>query len=378
MASEFSSIGLLMAAVTSVSNVFKDVAGKKVLDRHEVIATTFWWRLVVAFVLMIAFLGQILVFGELPVIRDAGPLFGINALHFSPVVTFLIYLLLDGIGVGIAVTLYFRALQISPISLCLPFLAFTPIFLIPTGYFLLGELPPWIKLAGVLLVVAGSIVMHRELFSISFFEPFRAIIRERGSRYMLIVAFIFSITNPLDKILVTMSDALTQSVSYAVALLIFFTGFAIAKKSDLRKVVKSMPGWIVLAGILDAIALLMQFISHNYIDVVITISVKRAGIILAVLMGWLIFKERGITDKLIASSVMLAGVLIIYLPLTVMQTFIFVGLTLIGMIAALYLTKPSKKIGEINDLSLKTEASSEGEAVSLPGTRKKNISLNID
>jgi len=359
-----------MAAATSVGNVFKDVAGKKVLDRHDMVATTFWWRAVVAVVLTTAWVGY-WVLVQAPTVRDSGPLFGIAALHFSPIVTFLIYLLLDGLGVGIALSLYFRALQISPISLCLPFLAFTPIFLIPTGYLLLGELPPWAKLMGVVLVVAGSLLMHRELFAVSIFEPVKAIIREKGSRYMLITAFIFSITNPLDKMLVTMSDPLTQSVGYSVVVLVFFAGFSLARRSKVGMVIKSQPGWLILAGVLDAMALLLQFTSHNYIDVVITISVKRAGIVLSVLMGWLIFKERNITNKMIASSVMLAGVLIIYLPLSAGQTLAFVGLTFVGMCIALYMTG-SKRIS-ISDLPIATEAHVDGD----PGGPSKRQRLDV-
>lgn len=253
--------------------------------------------------------------------------------------TFLIYLILDGIGVGCAVYLYQRALQVSPLSVCVPFLAFTPIFLIPTGYFLLGELPPALKLLGACLIVVGSLVMHRGLFRVSLFEPVRAIFREKGSRYVLLVSFIFALTNPLDKILVTMSDAFTQAFAYCIALFIFFVCLAYAQKAKLSVPIKTIPRWIILAGILDALALILQLSSHNYIDVVITISVKRAGIILAVLLGWLVFGERGITDRVIASMVMLAGVLIIYLPLDTTQALLLTGLVLLGMAIALYITR---------------------------------------
>lgn len=336
-----SSIGLLIAAATSVSNVFKDVASKKVLDQHEVVATTFWLRSIIATAFTVVIIVRALT-GTPPAIRDGGALFGFEALHLAPLPTFLIYLFLDGLGVGCTALLYFRALQLSPLSVCIPFLAFTPVFLIPTGYVLLGELPPAVKLSGVVLVVIGSIVMHRGLFAVSLFEPVKALVREPGSRYMLLVAFIFSLTNPLDKKLVGVSDPITHSFAYGIAVLVFFAGLSLRRRSDIRTVIRTSPGWLLLAGLLDAFALLLQFTSHNYIDVVITISVKRAGIILAVLMGWLIFKERDITDKLIASSLMLAGVPIIYLPLSVGHSILFMVAALGGASFALYLTRSQK------------------------------------
>lgn len=347
MAAEFTSIGLLMAGVTSISNVLKDVASKKVLDDQEIAATTFCFRVVVVVVIGLVF-GVLFGMGEISEIKDGGALFGIEALHFAPLPTFLIYVMLDGIGVGFAALLYYRALQLSPLSVCAPFLAFTPIFLIPTGWFLLGELPPAIKLLGVLLVVVGSLVMHRQLFSVGLLEPFRAVWREKGSRYVLLVALIFSLTNPLDKKLVTMGGAFTHALAYSLALVIFFGIFAFIQKADLRKPIKKAPHWLILAGLLDALALVLQLSSHNYIDVVITISVKRAGIVLAVFLGWLIFRERNITDKLIASGVMLAGVLIIYLPMNEMQTAIFTACVLAAMTIALYLTRHRKHSDEVS------------------------------
>src|SRR5581483_11120735 len=115
--------------------------------------------------------------------RDGGDLFGIPGLHLLPAATYFIYLCIDVLLVSIANILYFRALQVSPLSLCIPFLAFTPIFLIPTGFVMLRELPAAVKLFGVVLVVVGSVLMHRRLFALGWYAPFKAIVQERGSRY---------------------------------------------------------------------------------------------------------------------------------------------------------------------------------------------------
>jgi drug/metabolite transporter (DMT)-like permease len=350
-------IGLLFATGTSISNVLTDVARKKTLDKHEIIAASVCVKLFAALAYTLIFIWRVNTQGPVE-IRDSGPLFGIAALTVSPFVTFLVYLVIDMTGVAAATLLYFRALQVSPISLALPFIAFTPLFLIPTGYILLGELPSWVKLVGVLLVVIGSLVMHRHLFAISLLEPIRAIVRERGSRYMLIVAFIFSLTNPIDAKLVKMSDSLTFSFAYGITIFLIFLGITIVRKADWKLVLKSVPLWIIIAGVMESIVNILQFTSHNYIDVVITISLKRAGIVLAVLMGWLVFKEKDITDKLIAASVMVAGALMFYLPMTITQSLILAAIALTGAGIALYLTRNSNtKIGP-TELVLETETSS--------------------
>jgi uncharacterized membrane protein len=330
--------GLLFATGTSVTNVVTDVSRKKALEGCDLIAALACMKFFSAIGYAIV-LGARLMAGNQIEIRDSGPLFGFESLSFSPPATFLIYLLIDVSLVGIANVLYFRALQVSPLSLCMPFIAFTPIFLIPTGLVLLKELPSKVKLIGVVLVVVGSLIMHRQLFAVSWAEPLKAIIRERGSRYMLIVAFIFSLTNPLDAKLVRMSHAFTHAFVFGLSFFIMFGAATLVRKSDWRHVMRTVPYWAVLAGLLEAVVNILQFSSHNYIAVVITISLKRAGIVLAVLMGWLIFKERGITDKLIASTVMVSGALMFYLPMSLVQSLTITCLVLIGMTVALYLTR---------------------------------------
>jgi uncharacterized membrane protein len=331
-------IGLTIAAVMSSANVLTDVARKKALFNRTLIPATMWCRTVSAVVFAIALAVRIAA-GHPFAIRDGGNLFGVAAWHLSPVATFCVYLFIDVVLVSICNLLYFLALHVSPMSVCIPFLAFTPIFLIPTGYVVLGELPARVKLLGVVLVVVGSIVMHRRLFAVGWSAPFRAIIKERGSRYMLMVAFIFSLSNPVEKKLVLMSDPYIQAFVYGLGLCIFFMVLALARKESIYGAIRNNVLWIAAAGMLDAISLLLQFASYDYIDVVITVSIKRAGIVLAVFFGWLFFRERGITDKMIAASVMFAGVLILYLPLSAVQALGMTALTLVLMSVTLYVTR---------------------------------------
>jgi uncharacterized membrane protein len=153
------------------------------------------------------------------------------------------------------------------------------------------------------------------------------------------VAFIFSLTNPLDAMLVRMSDAFTQAFAYGTSICLFFGLLAWGGKRSPGQGMRQVPLWIVLAGVLEATANILQFSSHNYIAVVITISLKRAGIVLVVLLGWLVFEERDITDKLIAATVMVAGALMFYLPMSLEQSLALAAMTIVGMSVALYLTR---------------------------------------
>lgn len=339
MAENLSSLGLLMAGATSISNVIKDVGAKKVLERNEVIASTFWIRLFAAltFGIVLAFRAMN---GLLPGIKPSGSaFFGVAGWEVSALVEWVVYLFIEVILVACNTIIMFRAIQITPLSVCIPYMSFTPVFLIVTDYVINGVIPAPPYWIGVFLIFVGSIVMHRELFSLGWLEPVKAIYRERGCLYMLIVGFVNSITNPIDAKLVKMTDAFAQAFAFGCGMVIFFTILSWARRAELGAVVRSVPLWAMLAGALEAIALIFQLASHNYLPVAITISIKRAGIILTVLLGWLIFKERDIGDKLIAASVMLAGAIIFYAKLTMTQGIILAIVTLIVMSIALFLTR---------------------------------------
>jgi uncharacterized membrane protein len=273
-------------------------------------------------------------------------LFGLSAWMVPPPVAFGIYLMIDVAFIALAQILLMKALQISPMSLCIPFMSFSPVFLIATAFLVLGEMPPPVKLIGVSLIVVGSFVIHRRLFATGWTAPFEAIIREKGCRYVLLVALILAITMPVEKQLILMSDPLTTAFSNGIGLCLLFGIFAYAQSSNVKAVMRQTPHWAIIAGIFDAGAILLLYVTLNYLALVITISIKRAGIVLAILLGWLIFKEREITDKLIAASVMVGGILIFYLPLEWREALLLAGLVLGGMAVALYATRPQASVPE--------------------------------
>jgi uncharacterized membrane protein len=343
-----SPFGLLIAGIMAIMTVFMEVARKKAVSNRPLTAATCWCHVFDSLVFVGALSFKVLT-GTVITIHDSGDLFGISGLDFSPLTIYLIYQAINIGLLSIATYLFFLALQVSPMSTCVPFLAFTSVLLIPTGFVLLGEMPGPAKLLGVALVVVGSLTMHRRLFGSGWTAPAKAIVRERGSRYMLIVAFILALTSPLEKKLVLMTDVYTQALAYGVGMSIVFGLLAAARNEDFRAALRNNFRWVAMAGVLDAIALLLQFTSFRYIDVVIAISIKRAGIVLAVFFGWLFFRERGIADKLIAASVMFAGTLILYFPLTPAQATIMTFVTLIFLGVALHLTRavePSNRAEE--------------------------------
>ena len=157
---------------------------------------------------------------------------------------------------------------------------------------------------------------------------------------MLAVSLLFSITNPVDKKLVQLSDAYTYSWAYAMmSVLIFGVPILYRRAKQTTDHAPVRKKWIAITGFTDSLTLLLQLTTLKFTDVVICIALKRAGIILTVIAGWLIFREKDITDRLIAAAVMLVGALMFYLPMTFNEQMVVTAATLIGLSIALYATR---------------------------------------
>jgi uncharacterized membrane protein len=322
-------VGLGLAAMLTVSGVVTDVLRKKALLSNDLYRVCFWLH-AVATLSFAAALGEEMFRYGVPVLRSNGPLFGIPGAEWPAVAQFIVYVLLDSAIVALAQLIYLRALQTSDISYFAPFMSLTPALLIPTGYVLVGELPRPHQIAGVLLVVAGSFAMSTQQLGQGVLRVLVAPFANKVSRSALWVALLFALSNPIDKIVVRMSQPLLYAFSQGLALTAFFGVLLFFKGRVGKPSISPMWRWVLAAGVFDAATLLLQFTAYRYIDVSLVIAIKRSGIILSVLAGWFFFRESKIGERLFATAIMAAGMLLIYLPASRME---FVLLTVAGLAA---------------------------------------------
>jgi len=211
----------------------------------------------------------------------------------------------------IALLLYMKAIKISPLSLTLPFLSLTPVFLIGTSYIILGEKPDKSGFIGIILVVIGAYLLNVHTISRGVFEPFKAIAKEQGSVLMIIVAFIFSIGACIGKIAVQHSDPIFFSVVYSFLLSLFlFLVISFRTKQFLSKAV-SRPVMFLLIGLLITIMIITHVKAINLVEVSYMISVKRLSILFGVIYGVMFFKETNIKERLLGATVMVSGIIMI-------------------------------------------------------------------
>jgi drug/metabolite transporter (DMT)-like permease len=201
---------------------------------------------------------------------------------------------------------YFRAFQLSPLSVTLPMLSFTPLFAALLGAAALGERLSLRAALGALLVVAGGLGLGLKPGESRF---------EKGSVWMLGVALLWSATLLLDK------RALASASPYVHALVlnggVALGGLAaLALGARLRELgaARGNAGRLLAAVAVGAAALTLQLLALGDLPVGILETIKRGvGGLAAVLLGRALFGEALTGRKLLAVALMTVGVGLILL-----------------------------------------------------------------
>jgi drug/metabolite transporter (DMT)-like permease len=209
---------------------------------------------------------------------------------------------------------YMKAIKSSPLSLSLPFLAFTPGFVILTGWLVLGEDITAGGFGGIVLIIVGSYVLNLSKVNSGFLEPFRASLREPGSRLMLLVSFIYAFTSVIGKLAVLHSNPFVFGALYNIALTsLMIALIPFSREADPVKGFKKKPLAGILLGAMVSLSVFSHFIAISKIEAAYMISVKRTSLLFGILYGAWLFREEKITERMTGAVIMLIGVFLISL-----------------------------------------------------------------
>ncbi len=210
-----------------------------------------------------------------------------------------------------AVVFYVKAIKYSDLSLSVPILTITPLLLLVTSPIILGEFPSPIGIFGVFLIISGSYLLFFKNQQEGFFQPFRNLFKNKGARYMLAVAVLYSVGANVDKIGVMNSSPFWWSfilysfVSLSLTIVIF------RKVENLGPQIKSSFLGLVLLGGCSAAALIFNMLAIKIALVPYVIAIKRTSVIITSLLGFVFFKEPAFKGRIVAIVLMVLGVMLI-------------------------------------------------------------------
>lgn len=226
------------------------------------------------------------------------------------------YLALTSAMEVVAMILYFKALKSHDISLSMPMLSFTPLFLLFTSFLILREMPTPAGAFGILLIVMGSYVLGLKEVEGDGEDPllpFKALLRNRGTRYMLIVALFWGVETNFVKIVVLNSDPLFAAASFSLLIGAAFLAISIVRGEDVKAGFAENMGRFALAGAVISLSAVAVNQAFTMEIVPYVISIKRLNILFSVLYGALVFHEINIRDRFTGALIMTAGSMIVLL-----------------------------------------------------------------
>ena len=208
--------------------------------------------------------------------------------------------------------LYMRALKLSPLSLSLPFLAFTPVFMIVTGRFILDETITAGGGLGIGLIVLGAYILNLSKMKMGFLGPVKAVYREPGSWIMLCISLLYAFTAPIGKIAVLHSNPWFFAAVYNLVLTVIIVLLWPAAGNE-----KGAPGLfsrpipMLLLGLIASTENFCHMMAIAQVEAAYMIAIKRMSLLFGVLYGAWWFGEEKITERLAGAAIMVAGVFLI-------------------------------------------------------------------
>lgn len=283
---------VIYALLSAFSLATADALSKKVLSTADewIVA---WVRFLFAGPFLIGFL----IFGRIPPLDST---FWLTILVMLPMES-------------VALLMYVRAIKTSPLSLTIPFLSMTPLFLVLTGWLVLGERVDAVGSAGIGLIVLGAYLLHIHTFHEGWLAPLKAIIREKGSRLMILIALIYSFTSSFGKVAILHSSPTAFGAVYFLLLAVVLSPMVLWRsRSHIPQIKSHMPVFFTI-GLFEAVMILFHTLAIVQTEVAYMIAVKRTSLIFSVMFGYLFFGETHFRQRLMGSLLMLAGVAVISL-----------------------------------------------------------------
>lgn len=216
----------------------------------------------------------------------------------------------------LAMLFYMKAIRDYPLSLTLPYLAFTPVIITIGAFLILGEKVSTAGFGGIILVVGGGYLLNvnpdTNVPNFRLLAPIRAAFTNRGSQLMIVVACLYSITAVLGKAAMHHAPPLAFAAFYFVLLGLATLFVAIilqplALRGSMRRPLPSL----MVAGFM----ILMVFTHFEALQMVETaymLTIKRTSLLFGMLYGAWLFGERHLPLHLLAGSLMVLGVFFIY------------------------------------------------------------------
>lgn len=284
-------LGFLLAFGTAISEALKDITSKFNLHHIDEYTAAFSLHLVQSIILA-------------PIVLYLGPEEMSNR--------FLWALLASSIIQLSVILLYFKAIKRSELSVTVPLITLTPLFMLLTSPIMIGEFPSPLGIVGIVLIVVGTYISNLSQDTKNFFAPFVSLVKNQGSRYMLMVAFLWSITANIDKIGVEETSPVYWAFTKDFLILFYLIPILAIKSNKPLQQMNHRKWGLLLVGFFKSASVLTQMFAIQFILVAYVISIKRASSIFIILFAFFYMNEKkNFKNRMTGIIIILAGLFVI-------------------------------------------------------------------
>lgn len=205
------------------------------------------------------------------------------------------------------------------ISRALPLLASSPMVVAILAFIFLGESLTLIEVTGMLLIVCGTYILELKKNE-KITDPFRVFIDSKYHRIILLALLLMSVSAVIDKLLLgkyklpPVTFLIIQNYFFLIIFIIYWLIYKL--RNNEVKLFSGIQKNALIIIIIIAIVTIgyrwTQIESTKLAPVGLVISLKRLSVLFAVIIGAKLFKEENYLRKVIATTLIVAGALMIY------------------------------------------------------------------
>jgi drug/metabolite transporter (DMT)-like permease len=284
-----------MWPLLSLGNAFfeslHDAFSKKMATSHQVAINTFMSRLTISILLV----GVWFLFDR----------YFYHSWHLYRVA------LISGFLNAWAFRLYIRALKEADLSVALPLLKFSPVWTLVTGPFINGDSVSLVSAIGVFVMIAGTYAGNISEKKNGFLEPLLHLLKSPGTRAMLGVSLIWSVSGPFDKEGIKASSSLYYIILLNTSLMLLLLPAAVRELYRQRRITPLAPLPLIGASLTGTASVIFQMHAFAQAPVALAVSIKRVSTLFGMLWGKLFFDETHLRQRVIGAIVTLIGMCLV-------------------------------------------------------------------
>lgn len=211
----------------------------------------------------------------------------------------------------VALLAFMQAMRLSPMSLTIPLLSFTPVGATLLGWWIGGQRPTGWQGLGILLVLTGAFTLGMRSGA---WSGLRAYVRDPGVKRMALTAVIWSATAVIDQVALQRGAGYWYAPAITAGVGLLMGAWMLVRRQGALlmgggRAMLAHPRIALLAVLIGTAALALQLESLRYAPVGFVETLKRGmGMTGAILFGWLVFDEPITSSKILAVLLLTAGV----------------------------------------------------------------------